>query len=214
MGRVTRPLTAKPAPPEPVDRRQEIVEIAAALFKKTGYDRVSMRQIAAGAGILGGSLYHHFESKRTLFIEIHKQALSNNADRVEAAIEGLADPWERLEVACTVHLSLQVDPESISMPMMSDTAAMASDMRKDLVKDRDRFEKIYRKLIDALPLRPDIDRDMYRLLLVSLLNAVPAWYRPGRLAIRDIASQIVLIFRASAPDVEDIRPLRNLRIKR
>lgn len=206
--------TANPTVHEPIDRRQEIVEIAAGLFKKTGYDRVSMRQIAAGAGILGGSLYHHFESKRTLFIEIHKQALSNNAERIEAAIEELTDPWERLEVACTVHLSLQVDPESISMPMMSDTSAMASDMRKDLVKDRDRFEKIYRKLIDALPLRPGIDRNMYRLLLVSLLNAVPAWYRPGRLSIRDIASQIVLIFRASGLDEEHASDRRTLRAKR
>jgi AcrR family transcriptional regulator len=199
---------------EPIDRRQEIVEIAAALFKKTGYDRVSMRQIAAGAGILGGSLYHHFESKRTLFIEIHKQALSSNADQIEAAIVGLTDPWERLEVACIVHLSLQVDPESISMPMMSDTAAMTSDMRKDLVKDRDRFEKIYRKLIDALPLKPEIDRGMYRLLLVSLLNAVPAWYRPGRLSIHDIASQIVLIFRASESAAEDTSARRKLPTRR
>jgi AcrR family transcriptional regulator len=211
---VTRISTAKPPVDEPIDRRQEILKIAAALFKKTGYDRVSMRQIAAGAGILGGSLYHHFESKRTLFIEIHKQALSNNAARIEAAISDLTDPWERLGVACTVHLSLQVDPESISMPMMSDTSAMSSDMRKDLVKDRDSFEKIYRKLIDALPLRPEIDRNMYRLTLVSLLNAVPAWYRPGRLSIREVARQIILIFRASGLDAEHASGRRTLRIKR
>ena len=35
------------------------------------------------------------------------------------------------------------------MPMMSDTFAMSSDMRKELVKDRDSFEMIYRQLIDA-----------------------------------------------------------------
>jgi AcrR family transcriptional regulator len=213
LERVTKTATAKAAH-EPVDRRQEIVEIAAALFKRSGYDRVSMRQIAAGAGILGGSLYHHFKSKRTLFIEIHKQALSNNADRIEAAIYGVTDPWVRLEIACSVHLSLQVDPESISMPMMSDTSAMASDMRRDLVKDRDRFEKVYRKLIDALPLRPEIDRDMYRLLLVSLLNAVPAWYRPGRLSIEEIASQIVMIFRASGLEAGRAPALRKVHTRR
>ena len=67
---------------EPIDRRQEILEIAAALLKKTGYDRVSMRQIAAGTGILSASLYHHLEPKRTRFIETHEQALSNNAAHI------------------------------------------------------------------------------------------------------------------------------------
>lgn len=179
------------------DRRQEILRIAGTLFKRSGYDQIGMRQIAAEAGILGGSLYHHFESKRTLFIEVHRQALLSNAAHMEAAIEGLTDPWERLEVACAEHIALQVDPESVSMPMMSDTSALRSDMRKDLVKERDRFELIYRKLIDDLPLAPEIDRDLYRLCLVSLLNAVPSWYKPGRLSVRDIASQIVLIFRVT-----------------
>ena len=182
---------------DPNDRRQEILRIAGTLFKKSGYDQVGMRQIAAEAGILGGSLYHHFESKRTLFIEVHRQALLSNATSMEAAIANLTDPWERLEVACAGHLALQVDPESVSMPMMSDTSALRSDMRKELVKDRDRFELIYRKLIDALPLAPEVDRDLYRICLISLLNAVPSWYRPGRLSVRQIAKQIVFIFRAS-----------------
>lgn len=182
---------------DPNDRRQAILRIAGTLFKQSGYDQIGMRQIAAEAGILGGSLYHHFESKRTLFIEVHRQALVSNAAHMEAAIANLTDPWERLEVACAEHIELQVDPESVSMPMMSDTSALRSDMRKDLVKERDRFELIYRKLIDALPLAPEVDRDLYRICLVSLLNAVPSWYRPGRLSVRQIARQIVFIFRAS-----------------
>src|SRR5688572_28694609 len=100
------------------DRRQEIIPLAGRLFKKSGYEQVGMRQIAAGAGILVGSLYHHFPSKRALFVEVHKQALVNNATQIEHAIEGIADPWERLEVACAEHLELQVNPESVSNPLM------------------------------------------------------------------------------------------------
>jgi TetR/AcrR family transcriptional regulator, cholesterol catabolism regulator len=180
------------------DRRQEIIRLAGTLFKKSGYEQVGMRQIAAEAGILGGSLYHHFPSKRALFVEVHRQALSNNATQIEHAIEGLTDPWERLEVACAEHLELQVNPESISNPLMNDTAALQSDMRKELVKERDRFEAIYKKIVNDLPLSPEIDRNVYRISLVSLLNAVALWYRPGRLTLREVASQIVLIFRGRA----------------
>ena len=62
--------TKKTPPPPPVedsnDRRQEILLVASDLFAHRGYDGVGVRQIADAAGILGGSLYHHFQSKRDL----------------------------------------------------------------------------------------------------------------------------------------------------
>jgi len=187
-------------------RRQEIVRLAGGLFKRSGYEQIGMRQIAAEAGILGGSLYHHFPSKRALFIEVHRLALSHNAEQIERAIVGITDPWERLEVACAEHLVLQVNPESLSNPLMNDNAALHSDMRKELVKERDRFESIYKKLVSDLPLSSDVDRSLYRICLISLLNAVALWYRPGRLTLREVAAQIVLIFRGSA--TENARPTR------
>lgn len=198
---LTKPSAAKRVQP-PVedsnDRRQEILQVAADLFARRGYDGVGVRQIADAAGILGGSLYHHFQSKRELYVEVHGAALANAADLIENAIEGLTDPWERLAAACRVHLAVQVDPESVTMPMMSDLSAMTSDMRVDLVKDRDRFETIYKGLIAALPLGPEIDRNIYRLCLVSLINAVPLWYRSGRMGTDEIAAQIAMIFRMSS----------------
>lgn len=179
---------------DPPDRRQEILKIASILFAQRGFDSVSMREIAGAAGILGGSLYHHFKSKRALYIEVHRKALSDNAAYMSKLIEDLTDPWEKLEVASAAHIALQVDPESISMPIMADTSAMSSDMRRELVKDRDKFELIYKRIIAELPLPAEIDRDVYRLCLVSLLNAVAQWYRPGRMTVEDIAHQIAIIF--------------------
>ena len=179
--------------------------MAADLFARRGYDGVGVRQIADAAGILGGSLYHHFQSKRDLYVEVHGAALSNVADMIEGEIANVTGPWERLEAACRAHLGAQVDPESVTLPMMNDIAAMTSEMRGDLVKDRDRFELIYKNLIAALPLNPAIDRNIYRLCLVSLINAVPMWYRSGRMSVDEIAAQIVMIFRASSGEMT-VRP--------
>jgi AcrR family transcriptional regulator len=179
-------------------RRQEILLVAADLFARRGYDGVGVRQIADAAGIMGGSLYYHFDSKRDLYVEVHGAALAGAANLIEKEIAALSDPWERLEAACRVHLGVQVDPDSVTLPMMSDLSAMTSDMRVELVRDRDRFEAIYKPLIAALPLHPDVDRDIYRLCLLSLINAVPTWYRSGRMGVDQIAKQIVMIFRASS----------------
>lgn len=202
------------APEESNDRRQEILLVAADLFARRGYDAVGVRQIADAAGILGGSLYHHFPSKRDLYVEVHSAALANAASRMEAEIANLTDPWQRLEAACRVHLDVQVDPESVTLPMMSDISAMTSDMRKDLVGARDKFESIYKDLIADLPLDPAIDRSIYRLSLVSLINAVPVWYRTGRLSVPQIAAQIVMIFRASAGPAPKVKPVKLARAKK
>ena len=155
---LTKTIASKKAPSPPVedtnDRRQEILLVASDLFARRGYDGVGVRQIADAAGILGGSLYHHFQSKRDLYVEVHGAALAGVANLIEKEIAPLTEPWERLEAAVRVHLGAQVDPDSVTLPMMSDLSLMASDMRTDLIKDRDRFEVIYRGLIAALPLRP------------------------------------------------------------
>jgi AcrR family transcriptional regulator len=178
------------------DRRQEILMIAAGLFAKRGFDGVSVREIADAAGIMGGSLYHHFASKKDIYLEVHCAALKRAAEVVKAAYEPLEDPWERLEAAVAAHLAMQLAPDSLTLPLMSDLPAMTGEMRVDIIRQRDDFEMIYRRLISVLPLRPELDREIYRLALVSLINTVPVWYRTGRLAPEMIAAQISLIFRS------------------
>jgi AcrR family transcriptional regulator len=51
-------------------RRGEILETAAALFASSGYVSTSLKEIADACGILPGSLYHHFESKEAIVIEL------------------------------------------------------------------------------------------------------------------------------------------------
>ena len=46
--------------------RKRIVKTAYALFHTYGYDKVSMREIAASCNVTTGALYHHFKSKHDI----------------------------------------------------------------------------------------------------------------------------------------------------
>ena len=57
-------------------RKAEILDTAAELFSASGL-RTSVHEIADACGILPGSLYHHFESKEEIFVELVARYLAD-----------------------------------------------------------------------------------------------------------------------------------------
>ena len=49
-----------------INRKDQIIEAAALLFKKKGYAGTTMRDLAAELGIEAASIYHHIKSKEEL----------------------------------------------------------------------------------------------------------------------------------------------------
>lgn len=180
------------------ERLREVLVAAATVFAERGYAATSMREVGERAGLLGGSLYHHIKSKEALFVKIHDAAIDRAHQSMQAAIDGCVDPWDKLEAACVAFCQIQLDPRSLTMPLMNDFFTVPAEVRQRLIVKRDQFEKIFVALVDALPLDPRIDRKIYRLLLLTLCNNISSWYRPGRLTPAQIGQQIMLLFKHEA----------------
>jgi AcrR family transcriptional regulator len=82
--------------PTQLECKKRILSDAVPLFAKSGYDRVTMRQIAAKARITAGSLYHHFPSKQDLYLEAMKQVFTDRTRRLTEALSEDGRPADRL----------------------------------------------------------------------------------------------------------------------
>src|SRR5436190_8623543 len=75
--------------PEPRSaRRNEIVALAGEMFATRGFAGTTVREIADAAGILSGSLYHHFDSKESMVDELldtFQTELWKSYDAIEAS---------------------------------------------------------------------------------------------------------------------------------
>ena len=73
-------------------RKADILATAASVFATSGL-RASLQEVADACGILPGSLYHHFESKEAIFIELVEQYQAELDAIVEKSLEELrSDP--------------------------------------------------------------------------------------------------------------------------
>jgi TetR/AcrR family transcriptional regulator, cholesterol catabolism regulator len=74
-----------------------MVAIAADLFAQKGYRATTVREIADAAGILSGSLYHHFDSKESIGDEILSGFTNEVLGDYHAAVAAATDPRAALE---------------------------------------------------------------------------------------------------------------------
>ena len=69
------------------ETRAKIMESAIKLFSTNGYNKASVDNICAEAGISKGAFYHHFKSKQDLFLALLDGWLQNIDTAIEASRE-------------------------------------------------------------------------------------------------------------------------------
>jgi TetR/AcrR family transcriptional regulator, cholesterol catabolism regulator len=81
----------------PSERRTHLIRLAGDLFAEKGFRATTVREIADAAGILSGSLYHHFDSKESIGDEILREFLDDVLAGYRAAAAGSDDPRAVIE---------------------------------------------------------------------------------------------------------------------
>lgn len=161
------------------NRIQPLLDAAAKLFASKGYRETTMRDIGAEVGMQAGSVYYHFKSKEELLLAVYAIAVDGIEERLLNALEGVEEPWQRLEVAVVTHLETILDRDDYSSVMIGVTPDKAEDIMGDLIALRDRYEFHFKQLIDDLPLKKGTNRRLLRLMLLGALNSTRQWHRAG-----------------------------------
>jgi AcrR family transcriptional regulator len=170
-------------------RRGELIRIAGAVFSDAGYARTSLRDVAEAAGILTGSLYHHFPSKEALAIELIS-AFHAEIDAV-AFEPGLSagDPLGDLaEFADKVGQVAVRHRAAVTMcmydPPSTATEALTSLVRRELVSLDNRWAVLVDAARDVGLLRRDLDLAMLRTVLRTVVFHLSRL--PGAGSVRDL----------------------------
>jgi AcrR family transcriptional regulator len=180
-------------------RRDELLAIAAGLFASKGFRNTTVRDIADAAGILSGSLYHHFDSKESMVDEILRTFQDELFGRYDEILAGGADPRAKLEQAVRVSFDAIDQHHSEVAIFQNDAAYLATldgfgYLEERHAQSREVWMRLLREAGAAGVLRDDLDIDLvYRFIRDTVWVAVN-WYRPGgSLSAGTVADQYVTI---------------------
>ncbi|MDH4549900.1 MULTISPECIES: TetR/AcrR family transcriptional regulator [Pseudomonas] len=170
------------------NKRDELIRVAAVLFKEKGYQATTLNEIAAAAGMDRASIYYYVDNKEEFFREAIKGVLDANTTEAERLMRMRSlNPKEKLEQLVTLlmrsydenypYMYLYIQEE------MHAVAEQESVWAQEMVRQTQRFEKVvitlFKKGIEDGLFRSDISPGLAANALFGMFNWSHRWYKPG-----------------------------------
>ena len=181
---MTASAKAGPERQIPSSRRDELLELAATMFAERGLRATTVRDIADAAGILSGSLYHHFASKEEMVDEVLRGFLDWLFARYQHIVDTEPNPLERLKGLFMSSFDAIEQRHAQVVIYQDEAKRLSTQARFSYVEDLNKRQRkmwvdVLHQGIDEGYFRHNLDVDLvYRFIRDTTWVSV-RWYQPG-----------------------------------
>lgn len=168
-------------------KRNELIRVAANLFRERGYGSTSLNDIARVAGLDRATVYYYVGSKEELFREAVQGLLDDNVAQAEGLVRAKLSPPEKLEKIIELlvlgydrnypyaYVYIQQD--------MQNVADARTPWAKEMALQTHRFEKavmsVLQEGVKSGAFRSDVPVDLMANAVFGVVNWTHRWYKPG-----------------------------------
>ena len=185
-----------------------IVDAGIELMSERGYHATSIRSIAKRAGMSTANLYHHFDSKQALLVQIMFGGivrLRHDTDRARA--EAGESAVDQLDAVVREHVVAHARRREVSFLTTSELRSLPGRERNRISRLFDEQQRCFDEVV-ALGIEQGLFSTPYphdaARALASMCTAVAAWFVPGGpLSPEDVAERYVgfALSLVNAPDL-------------
>ena len=176
-------------------RKEEIVIVAAKLFKEKGYSAVSMRDIAQQMDIKAASLYNHIKSKQEILssLVLHVAREFTNSTQTITSQDGTA--LKRLKKLIEVHIDITLHHADAIAALNNDWMHLDGQDLLDFIAMRDQYEENFRNIIKQGIQTQQIKAKETEVILFSILSTLRTLYlwneKRGKLEVNVLKKELV-----------------------
>lgn len=158
------------------DRKSDIVNISAKLFKEKGYSAVTMRDIAQALEIKAASLYNHIKSKQ----EILELMVIGIAEEYTNAIQIIENSNEtavqKIEKVIQLHIDITVRNPDALASLNNDWMHLPESDLKYFLQMREEYEAIFRRIVKKGITDGEIKNANPEVIIFSILSTIRTLY--------------------------------------
>lgn len=173
--------------------RDDILEAAAQIIREKGFHGTSMQDIAEAVDLRKASLYHHFDGKQKILVELLDMALDILIEELEIVIKKQVPPDEKLRLAMHSYLNCLAKYNDLASVLLLEHRSLEQKLRKQHISRRDRYEVLWRGIIeDGVSAGVFIcdNPGLATKVVLGIANWTIMWYRQdGSLSATEIADQ-------------------------
>jgi AcrR family transcriptional regulator len=167
-----------------LEKEQEIYDVAAEILHRKGYAATTLQEIASAVGLLKGSLYYYIDSKGDLLYRITRTIHDNARANLEAAQAAPGPAAARLHFLVEGHVRSFGRRLTSIRVFYTEYSSLPVDRRREIMSERRRYEdyvcELLREGIADGSFCPHLDVRIISNALLTMINTVYLWYRPGR----------------------------------
>ena len=180
-------------------RHAEILQTAAQLICRNGYEATSIQRIAEACGLTKAGLYHHIRSKEHLLLEIMNHGMDIFEEQVLSQVLPIADPVERLKTCMDKHVRLGTGgrDKAISI-ILHEHDTLTGDAQVQINARKKRYvrflESSFTEAVRDGRIRP-VNPKVAAFSFLGMINWIYKWFRPdGEVSEQQLADDMQDLF--------------------
>ncbi|MFH1349327.1 MAG: TetR/AcrR family transcriptional regulator [Pseudomonadota bacterium] len=181
-------------------RKAQILEAAAKIFEKKGYDRATLQDIADRVGITKAALYYYFKNKHDLLYEVIGTLVDKGIRELTNIVERPVSIEEKIHLAFEEHFSsYESSFPHYGVLLHEKLTLLPSDIERQMKEKTRRYLSLWEQLImegvKGAELRDDLPPKLMVWAAMGMSNWVYKWASPkGRFRFQEIARFFSSIF--------------------
>ncbi|MHB1420056.1 MAG: TetR/AcrR family transcriptional regulator [Bacillota bacterium] len=175
-----------------IDRKREIIDVAAELFREKGYDRTRLQDIAEKVGLLKGSLYYYIKNKEELLWMVVEPSTRIGLDQLRDITRSELTSEEKIKQAIEQLVLLYNDYYPHLFVFMGEKLHDLAEEYREVFNARSReLKKLWVGLINegkaSGKVREDKDSEIIYYGIIGMCNWMYKWYENnGRVPATEI----------------------------